>query len=549
VTFTRAGEDGVYRRVPQVIDAWFDSGSMPFAQFGAPYRNAGVAAAAYPADFICEAIDQTRGWFYTLMAIGTLVFDQSPYRNVLCLGHILADDGRKMSKHLGNILEPMQLMDDHGADAVRWFMLAGGSPWASRRIGPKLLDGIASKVLRTYWSLASFQSLYARANSWAPGADSADEERASSTTSTLLDRWARSELHRVTAEVDDALEGFDTQRAGRALAGFIDELSNWYVRRSRRRFWEGDPAALGTLHECLHVLTRLLAPFVPFVTERVWQAMFSTTKADSVHLAHWPVADLALVDVSLGDQVATIRRLTELGRAARAESAVKTRQPLARALVSAPGWAQMPAALRREIADELNVADIGSLGENAAGALVDVVVKPNFRVLGRRFGGRTQEAAQAIGVIDPQAFVDTLAADGVVAVDVAGEPFTISSDEVVVSETPRSGWAVAAAGSETVALDLELTHGLRLAGIARDVVRLVQGARKDAGFEVTDRIELRWRVGGSPDPAEAIRAHGDQLAAEVLATALVEGSPADTDGWVSEVDDDLGLHLWLRKTP
>jgi isoleucyl-tRNA synthetase len=549
ITFTRPGEDGTYRRVPQVIDAWFDSGSMPFAQFGAPYRNAGAAAAAYPADFICEAIDQTRGWFYTLMAIGTLVFDQSPYRNVLCLGHILADDGRKMSKHLGNILEPMQLMDDHGADAVRWFMLAGGSPWASRRIGPKILDEIASKVLRTYWSLASFQSLYARANGWDPS--SAGGGTSASTSATLLDRWARSELHRVTAEVDDALENFDTQRAGRALAGFIDDLSNWYVRRSRRRFWEGDRAALGTLHECLHVLTRLLAPFVPFVTERVWQALFvdgDPGDADAGHLTRWPVADPSQVDVALGEQVAAIRRLTELGRAARAESAVKTRQPLARALVSAPGWAQMPEPLRREFADELNVVDVGSLGENAAGALVDVVVKPNFRVLGRRFGGRTQEAAKAIGALDPQVFVDTLAADGAVVVDVGGEPSPIGPDEVVVSETPRSGWAVAAAGSETVALDLELTHELRLAGIARDVVRLVQGARKDAGFEVTDRIDLHWRVGGSPEPAEAIRLHSGQLAAEVLATAVTEGPPADADGWSSDTDEELGLHLWLRRS-
>ncbi len=283
VTFTLPGEEGTYRRVPQVIDAWFDSGSMPFAQYGAPHRNADEAGAAYPADFICEAIDQTRGWFYSLMAIGTLVFDRNSYRTVLCLGHILAEDGKKMSKHLGNILEPIPLMDRHGADALRWFMLCSGSPWAQRRIGHKVLDEIASKVLRTFWSVASFQSLYARANDW---------DVSQGGEPTQLDRWALSEVHRLTAEVEAALEDFDTQRAGRALSAYIDDLSNWYVRRSRRRFWEGDPAALSTLHECLHVLTRLLAPFVPFVTEKVWGALFASTgSVDSVHLSVWPIAD------------------------------------------------------------------------------------------------------------------------------------------------------------------------------------------------------------------------------------------------------------------
>ncbi|HVU91240.1 MAG TPA: isoleucine--tRNA ligase, partial [Jatrophihabitans sp.] len=296
VTFTVDGEPGTYRRVPQVIDAWFDSGSMPFAQFGAPYRNADDARTAYPADFICEAIDQTRGWFYSLMAVGTLVFGQSSYRNVVCLGHILAEDGRKMSKHLGNILEPIPLMDRHGADALRWFMACSGSPWSARRVGHKALEEIGSKVIRTYWSVASFQSLYARANQWSPGQDG---ER------TLLDRWALAEVHRVAAEVDDALENFDTARAGKVLGGYIDDLSNWYVRRSRRRFWDGDGAALSTLHECLSVLTRLLAPLIPFVTEQVWGALFAAPGGvDSVHLAEWPAADRSLIDEALSEQVA-----------------------------------------------------------------------------------------------------------------------------------------------------------------------------------------------------------------------------------------------------
>ncbi|HEV7204422.1 MAG TPA: isoleucine--tRNA ligase [Jatrophihabitans sp.] len=537
VTFTLDGEDGTYRRVPQVIDAWFDSGSMPFAQFGAPYRNADEAATAYPADFICEAIDQTRGWFYSLMAIGTLVFDQSSYRNVVCLGHIMAEDGRKMSKHLGNILEPIPLMDRHGADAVRWFMACSGSPWSPRRVGHKVLEEIASKVIRTYWSVASFQSLYARANSWTPSAGAAGER-------TVLDRWALSEAQRCALEVGDALENFDTARAGRAISTYIDDLSNWYVRRSRRRFWDGDPAALGTLHECLHVLTLVMAPLTPFVTERVWSALFAGQEGqpDSVHLAGWPTVDVAGVDAELGEQVALVRRLVELGRAARAGSKVKTRQPLSRALISAPGWAALPADLQDQVRDELNVVDLARLGD--ADELVELSVKANFRELGRRFGKRTQTVANAIAATDPVELVAAYRA-GTASVVVDGETLPIGGDEIVVSETPRSGWAVASDGADTVALDLELTHELRLAGLAREIVRLVQDARKNAGFEVTDRIELWWRVGGSPEPAEAIRTHAEQLTGEVLATALHEGAP-DGDAF-SAADEELGLTIWLRR--
>jgi isoleucyl-tRNA synthetase len=550
VTFTRPGEDGTYRRVTQVIDAWFDSGSMPFAQFGAPHRNADAAASAYPADFIAEAIDQTRGWFYTLMAIGTLVFDESSYRNVLCLGHILAEDGRKMSKHLGNILEPIPLMDQHGADAVRWFMLAGGSPWSARRVGHKVLDEIASKVLRTYWSIASFQSLYARANDWSPDAGALRAEPA------VLDRWALSGAHLLVREVSAALEVFDTARAGKQLSTYIDDLSNWYVRRSRRRFWEGDPAALQTLHECLHILTRLLAPFVPFCTERVWGALFASTggpeslQLDSVHLASWPEADAGLIDTALEAQVSLVRRLVELGRAARAESGVKTRQPLARALVSAPGWSGVPAELRAQVREELNVIELASLADT--GELIELSVKPNFRALGKRFGSGTQPVAAAISAADPAALVGDLRA-GTASVVVDGASVRIEAEEVVVTEVPRSGWAVSSGGADTVALDLELTHELRLLGLVRDIVRFVQETRKDAGLEVTDRIEFWWQVGGSPEPAQALRAHEQQFAQEVLAVAVHEGRPDagehSTDGLTEAEAEDLGLRIWLRAVP
>ncbi|HET8583660.1 MAG TPA: DUF5915 domain-containing protein, partial [Jatrophihabitans sp.] len=432
---------------------------------------------------------------------------------------------------------PIPLMDEHGADALRWFMACSGSPWSARRIGHKVLEEIASKVIRTYWSIASFQSLYARANGWSVGVDG---------PRTVLDRWALSEAYRVAGEVDDALANFDTARAGKALAGYIDDLSNWYVRRSRRRFWDGDPAALSTLHSCLDVLTRLLAPLIPFVTERVWQALFVPSGAiDSVHLAPWPAAVPELVDAELGRQVQLVRRLVELGRAARADAKMKTRQPLAQALISAPGWAALPDSLRDEVRDELNVVALASLAD--AGELVQLSVKPNFRELGKAHGKRTQAVASAINAAaaaDVEALVERYRA-GTLTVDVDGETLPIAGEMVTVAETPRSGWAVASAGADTVALDLELTHELRLGGLLRDVVRFVQEARKSAGLEVTDRIELWWRVGGSPEPAEAIRTHGDQLAREVLAVAVHEGAPDEPVFNAS--DDELGLHVWLRR--
>ncbi|HEX3706490.1 MAG TPA: isoleucine--tRNA ligase [Mycobacteriales bacterium] len=538
VTFACPTCDGEARRVPEVIDCWYDAGSMPFAQWGAPHRNNAEFEASYPADFICEAIDQTRGWFYTLMAIGTLVFDRSSYRTVLCLGHILDDQGRKMSKHLGNVLDPFELFDRHGADAVRWFMLTAGNPWTARRVGHESVGEVVRKVLLTYWNTASFLVLYARANNWTPAVDApAPADR------PLLDGWARSELHRTVLEVTAALDDFDPTRAGRRLSEFIDDLSNWYVRRSRRRFWDGEPAALATLAECLDVVTRLLAPFVPFLTEEVHERLvrdLDPAATDSVHLESWPEPDHAAVDEQLGEQMALVRRVVELGRAARAESSVRTRQPLARALASTPGWEALPAELVAHVADELNVRLVEPLA--AAGDLVDISVKANFRSLGKRFGARTPRVADAIHACDHAKLIATLRESGTAHVDVDGETIEVGADDVISSETPRAGWAVASAGSDTVALDLELDDELRAAGMVRELVRSVQDARKSTGLEVTDRIELWWQA--DEPAAAAVRAGAELLATEVLAVTVIEGAPAAP--LAQHTLPDPTIHFWLR---
>lgn len=527
------------RRVPEVIDAWFDSGSMPFAQWGFPHAEGSQEKFAdrYPADFICEAIDQTRGWFYSLMAVGTLVFDKSAYRNVVCLGHILADDGRKMSKHLGNVLEPIPLMDQHGADAVRWFMACSGSPWSARRVGHQAIGETVRKVLITYWNTVAFQSLYARAANWTPsGQAPAVAER------HVLDRWLTSATQQLILETTEALEGYDTQRYGQALSAFIDALSNWHVRRSRRRFWAGDEGALWTLHETLDTLTRLLAPIMPFVTERVWQDLFHAADPegpDSVHLTAWPVADESLIIPALSEAMEMTRRTVELGRAARAESKVKVRQALRRMLVPSAIFEKLSPELQDEIKAELNVESIESFA--SAGDLVDHSAKGNFRNLGKRFAQRTPLIAKAIAELDAEWLATQLRDAGRAVLEFEGEQLELGPDDVIVTERPREGWSVVNEQGETVALDLELTPELIQSGQAREVIRFIQEARKRAGLEVSDRIRIVLEAG--PELTAAIAAHRDLIAGEVLAVELIQ----DEVDSATDEDEELNLRLRLVK--
>ncbi|MCH9815398.1 MAG: isoleucine--tRNA ligase [Actinomycetia bacterium] len=518
VTFECPQCDLLAVRVPEVIDCWYDSGAMPFAQWGYPHRGVAEFDATYPADFIAEAIDQTRGWFYTLMAVGTLVFGESAYKNVLCLGHILDEDGRKMSKHLGNVLDPIQLMDEHGADALRWFMAASGSPWQSRRVGHNAIAEVWRKTLMTYWSTVSFQALYAKAADW----DYLSTQPDPVAERPVMDRWALAVANALVDDVDQALETFDTQRAGQLLASFIEDLSNWYVRRSRRRFWDGDTNALATLHECLQMLTLALAPLVPFITERVWQDLFTQTSGiESVHLAAWPQSDQAARDDDLISAMRVVRKVVELGRTARADSGVGVRQPLRAALVAAPGWDTISPELRDQVAAELNCTTLEDLSD-AAEDLVESTVKPNFRALGARFGKDTPKVAKALTALPAQQVVADLRSKGLVMLQVSdvGEVHLDPSD-AIVTETPREGWSVAASEGFSVALDLELTPELERAGLARYVVRIIQEARKNAGLDVSDRIVLRWSA-ESEHSRLAITEHAGAISTEVLAIEMIE---------------------------
>ncbi|MEI6120045.1 MAG: isoleucine--tRNA ligase [Actinomycetes bacterium] len=539
---TTEGCDAQMVRVPEVIDCWYDSGAMPFAQWGYPHKEGSAEkfAAAYPADFICEAIDQTRGWFYTLMTIGTLVFDESSYKTVLCLGHILDKDGRKMSKHLGNVLEPISLMDQHGADAVRWYMLAAGSPWSARRVGHDALSDVVRKTLLTYWNTVSFFTLYAKASNF-----SIDNLEANPIAT--MDKWILSELHLLTKKVDKAYEGFDSQEAGRMLAAFIDDLSNWYVRRSRRRFWDGDVSALSTLYTSLKTLTQLLAPMIPFITEHVWQELIRSAEPlerESVHLASFPVFDENRIDIDLSTSVSLSRRLVELGRAARAESKIKIRQPLARALVSAQGWEKMDAEIRAHISDELNVLQVDELS-SVGGDLVDISIKANFRSIGARYGSDVQAIASAINKSDAETLVKTLRSSTganltnlTYIIDGSEKAAEITLEDVVITETPKSGWSVTSHSGESVALDLTLSPELIRAGLVREVIRAIQEERKSSGFDISDRITVQWNAGS--ETSAAIESAIAEISQEVLAISIVK------DETLAPAENEIGLALKLR---
>ena len=506
---------------------------MPFAQWGYPHKPGSVEKfkAAYPADFICEAIDQTRGWFYTLMTIGTLVFNESSYKSVLCLGHILDKDGRKMSKHLGNVLEPISLMDQHGADAVRWYMLAAGSPWSARRVGHDAISDVVRKTLLTYWNTISFHALYAEASNFDLSQSPALQDR------SMMDQWIISELNSLIVEVDKAYNDFDSQSAGRVLARFIDDLSNWYVRRSRRRFWDGDVAALATLHECITTVTQLLAPMVPFIAEHTWQVLIRVANPDlpdSVHLTDFPKAQENLIKVSLNEQVAMTRRVVELGRAARAESGIKIRQPLQRALISAQGWSSLPSDMKDQISDELNVLELEDIA-NADGDLVDISIKANFKSLGAKYGKAVQEVAKLVAAADATSLVKGLRVTGTAKL---GE-FAIDLDDLVITEVPKSGWMVASHDGESVALDLALSAELIASGHVREVIRLIQERRKSEGFDISDRIKVRWNA-----PSELVQTIVDsssRISDEVLALSF------ELDASVAEEENELRVGVVLTR--
>ena len=531
-------------RVKAVIDTWFDSGSMPFGQWHYPFENEEVFERRFPADFISEAIDQTRGWFYSLLAVATLVRGENSYRNCVCLGHIVDADGRKMSKSIGNVIDPWTVLDAQGADALRWFMLTGGQPWAARRTSIEIIEESLRKYLLTLWNTYSFWVTYASLEDFQPGA-----EDLPAASRSEMDRWILAELADTVDVVTSSLDSFDATAGGRRLDRFVDDLSNWYVRRSRRRFWrtreDADTrAAFQTLWECLVTVAQLSAPYTPFIADEIYTNLMATTEGapDSVHLSDWPESDASVRDDVLRKRMSLVRRVVGLGRAARTEAKVRVRQPLARALVVLPS-AEMEdlEGLDALVAEELNVRAVELA--RGVGELVSYTVKPNFKSLGPRFGARVKKVAESVAASDAAELVAALESDGVAHLDVDGEQVTLSADDVDVRVEGRPGFSLAQDGPYGVALDVEITEELRAEGMAREVVRAVQDLRKNSGLAVEDRIEL-WI---DTDADEPLRVHERLLATETLATQVTWAAPVDVASDELHVDG-VRVAIGLRKS-
>ncbi|MBR4428352.1 MAG: class I tRNA ligase family protein, partial [Clostridia bacterium] len=503
----------------------------PFAQWHYPFENKEIFEQNWPADFISEAIDQTRGWFYSLMAISTLLFGKAPYENVLVLGHVQDEQGRKMSKHIGNVVDPWSVLDKQGADAVRWYFYANGAPWLPTRFSGSLVSEMQGKFIGTLWNTYAFFCLYASIDNYDPCKDRADEK-----DFTMMDRWVISRLNTLVDYVDKGLNEYKVTETSRAISAFVDELSNWYVRLSRERFWgkgmEGTKkAAFETLYTVLVTLTKLLAPYIPFITENMYQNLVVGTVAnapESVHLCDFPAADLTKVDKPLEQDMSKVEDIVQLGRACRNLSSLKVRQPLSRVLVKGESVTGEPEEL---IKSELNVKDVEFVSD--ATAFTTYQLKPQLRTLGKKYGKLLGKISEALKQMDGNQVVAGFEKGEDLVFEVDGQQVELEKDDVLTNLTQKEGFVAQSDAAYTVVLDTNLTEELINEGYIRELISKAQQLRKDAGFEVTDRICLSIQT---TDALQKVFDNGrDVIMKAVLATSLTLGEAAD-GAYVKEVN-------------
>jgi len=534
-------------RVVELIDVWFDSGSMPVGQWHYPFENKEIFQEQFPADFICEAVDQTRGWFYTLHAISTLVFDSHSYKNVICLGLILDKDGQKMSKTRGNVVEPWDVIDKHGADALRWYLYTASPPGQERRFSEDLVGEVVRTFTLTLWNTYSFFVTYANLDEWSPSEGETPEY-------SDLDRWLRSSLHTLVRDVTDAFETYNVPAATRPIEKFVDQLSNWYLRRSRRRYWKTESdsdkaAAYATLYEALKTLSFLLAPTMPFIAEQLYQNLVRVNDPDaplSVHLADWPAYDPDLIDEGLNRDMATVMKLASLGHAARNSENLKVRQPLGEAAFVI-GNAEEQSVVEDYadlLMDELNVKAVSLLG--SASEAVSFSLNPLPKQLGQRFQALFPKVRKALLELPADQSARKLLDGEVLSVTVEGETYEITPDEVEVRAEAKEGYAVASEGAYLAALVTELTPELVNEGLVREFVRRVQSLRKDADLDIADRIHLYYSASEGLD--EAINAFEDYIKEETLAKDMTSGVIPEGLPFLQDEFDGETIKISIEKT-
>lgn len=508
-------------RVSDVIDCWYDSGSMPFAQLHYPFENKEVFEENFPADFISEAVDQTRGWFYTLMAISTLIFDKAPYKNVIVLGHVGDKDGVKMSKHKGNVVDPWSVLDVQGADAVRWYFYSASAPWLPSRFAGENVSESQRKFMGTFWNTYAFYVLYANIDEFDP-----TKYELKYDTLYMMDKWVLSKLHTLVKSVDEDLENYRIFEAARDMQDFIDEVSNWYVRRSRERFWQSDMPqdkinAYKTLHTVLVTLAKLAAPFTPFMAEQIYQNLVKSVDANapaSVHLCDFPVCDEAMINKELEKYMNEVLEIVVLGRSCRNESGIKNRQPIGTLYVGATEV--LPQEFIDIVAEELNVKHVEFTTE--AAEYISYSFKPQMRTLGPKYGKMLNSIRTALAELDGTAAMAELNETGVLKLTIEGSEIELTKEDLLISTAQKEGYVAAADKGYTVVIDTNLTEELLEEGFVREIISKIQTMRKEADFEVQDHIQVAYT--GSDKVAAIMAKNANYIASEVLANSVTAGS-------------------------
>lgn len=516
---------GVMRRVPEVIDCWYDSGSMPFAQFHYPFENRELLEKNFPADFISEAIDQTRGWFYVLLAISSVLFEKAPFKNCIVLGHVNDKDGIKMSKHKGNVVDPWSVLDKQGADAVRWYFYTSSAPWLPSRFAPEIVSEVQRKFLGTLWNTYAFFVLYAEIDKYDPSLYDIANVKLS-----VMDRWILSELNTLIDFVDKGLDKYNITDTSRAIEKFTDNLSNWYVRRCRERFWGSDMsedkiAAYTTLYTALTTLAKLAAPFVPFITEQIYGNLvlpFYKNVPVSVHLTSFPVCDKAFIDTQLGENMDRVINIVSLGRTARNACAIKNRQPLSELLIRADKFDSLPEEYLDILKEELNVKKVAFISDSSGFASYEI--KPQLRTLGPKYGPLIGKIREHLAQCDSSALVNAVRKGETVTVSIDNTLVAFKEEDLLISDKNKEGYQTVSEKGITVILNTELSQELIQEGLMRELVSKIQTMRKESGFNVTDHIVVTYSCGEKL--AEVIEKYKSEIMQDTLADSVTAGSGA-----------------------